>query len=123
MNEDYFIDYIDIDFFLRVNIKFKMICCLDLILFYRLGEKKKVNVFLFLVVVLNYFFFCRYYIYCNRIDVWKNYYIVYFKYILYEVCVFVVEMFKILVLESNKKDNFFFIFKGIVLSFKKRFIK
>ncbi|MDH5961520.1 hypothetical protein L8S17_05205, partial [Vibrio aestuarianus] len=64
-----------------------------------------------------------YHIYRNRIDVWKNYYTVYPKYILYEVCVSVAEMLKILVLESNKKDNLFSIFKGIASSFKKRSIK
>ncbi|MDH5964206.1 glycosyltransferase family 2 protein, partial [Vibrio aestuarianus] len=76
MNEDYFIDYIDIDFSLRVNTKFKMICCPDSILSHRLGEKKKVNVFLFSVVVSNHSPFRRYHIYRNRIDVWKNYYTV-----------------------------------------------
>nr|WP_255091690.1 glycosyltransferase [Vibrio aestuarianus] len=120
MNEDYFIDYIDIDFSLRVNSQFKMISCPSAILAHRLGEKQKVTFLGLSFVVSNHSSFRRYYIYRNRIDVWKRHYLAYPKYILYEICVSIAEAFKILILEKNKKGNFFAICNGVISSFKKR---
>ena len=119
MNEDYFIDYIDIDFSLRINSKFKIISCPNSFLFHKLGEKQKINILFISVVVSNHTPFRRYHIYRNRIDVWKKYIKEYPKYIIYEICVSIAEMLKILIFEKNKKNNFFAICKGIAASFNK----
>ena len=101
MNEDYFIDYIDIDFSLRINSKFKIISCPNSFLFHKLGEKQKINILFISVVVSNHTPFRRYHIYRNRIDVWKKYIKEYPKYIIYEICVSIAEMLKILIIAAS----------------------
>jgi len=119
MNEDYFIDYIDIDFSLRINRKYHILLCPNATLYHKLGNKKNISVLGANVVVSNHSPFRRYHIYRNRIDIWKRYFSIYPKYICYEICVSLGEALKILIFEDNRKDNFLAIYKGISSSFKK----
>jgi GT2 family glycosyltransferase len=119
MNEDYFIDYIDIDFSLRLNSHYSLITSPDSILFHRLGSKQTITIFSFPIIITNHSPFRRYHIYRNRIDVWKRYFSSFPMYILYELFVSIVEAFKIIFFEKNKKDNFLAIFKGVKASFKR----
>ncbi|MCY9804039.1 glycosyltransferase [Vibrio scophthalmi] len=119
MNEDYFIDYIDIDFSLRVNERFKILSSPKSILQHKLGLKEKVTVLGVSFIVSNHSPFRRYHIYRNRIDLWKRHFKKFPKYVLYEICVSAIEAVRILLLEKNRKDNFVSICHGIVSSFRK----
>lgn len=119
MNEKYFIDYVDIEFSLRVNQRFKIITSPESVLFHRLGDKSIFKFLCFSFCLSNHSSFRRYYIYRNRIDVWKRFFKIYPKYIVYEVCVSFFEALKILFLERNRKSNAIAIFRGIIDSFKR----
>lgn len=119
MNEDYFIDYIDIDFSLRVNSHFKIITSPNSFLFHRLGDKTIIKVLFLSFVVSNHSPFRRYYIYRNRIILWRKFFSLYPKYIIYEILVSLVEAAKILLLEANKRKNILFIIRGVIEGIKK----
>ncbi|WP_318466381.1 glycosyltransferase family 2 protein [Photobacterium leiognathi] len=118
MNEDFFIDYIDIDFSLRVSSQYKIAYCPNVVLYHKLGVKRKVKFLFFNITVSNHSSFRRFYIYRNRIKVWLRYFRKYPSYIVYEILVSVLEFFKILFFEKNKLKNLISIVKGIVSGFK-----
>lgn len=114
MNEGYFIDYIDIDFCLRVNLFYKIIVLPDVFLLHKLGVKSKVSVLGYDFFVSNHDPIRRYYIYRNRIFVWKSFLLSYPCYVGYDFFVSLLEFAKIISFENKRLKNLSAIFKGIL---------
>lgn len=113
MNSNMFIDYVDIDFCLRAKKFTKIRHCSNVILAHRLGSKKVLRWKFISITVSKHSAFRRYYIFRNRIYIWKKYFTRYPVYIIYEMNVSIVEFFKIVLFENNKRDNLLNIINGI----------
>lgn len=115
MNEDFFIDYIDIDFSLKINqLGFEIVAVEQSQIIHTLGSRKISTVLGKNILTNNHMPFRRYYIYRNRLIVWNKYWNIYFIYVLYDFLVSIFEGFKIIILEQNKIKNFSNILKGLV---------
>jgi rhamnosyltransferase len=114
MNERLFIDYIDIDFCLTLNNDgYEIVAIKDGLLVHSLGERSLINLFGKKIHINNHKPFRKYYIYRNRIYIWKKYFNIYSSYVIYEFCVSIIDFFKIIIFEKNKKENLLKIFKGV----------
>lgn len=109
MKEDFFIDFIDIEFSLRMNsLEYKIIGIKNAEIYHNLGNRTRK-----LVYLNNHSPIRRYYLYRNRIKVWKEYFKDFPIYVIYEFFVSIIEFIKIICLEKSKKENFINIIRGI----------
>lgn len=114
MDECFFIDSIDIEYSLRLNsFNYMIIGVESSILFHTLGQRSIFNFFGMKIVLNNHSPFRRYYIFRNRIIVWKRYLNIFTKYVIYDFFVSIYEFFKIIFFENNKNLNLKKILIGI----------
>jgi len=114
MISDLFIDYIDIEFSLRTQLYgYKIVAIGNAKLFHSLGNRKYFKVLGCKMLLNNHSPLRKYYIFRNRIFIWKKYYKHNIKYISFDFLLFIYEIFKIILFEDNKKSNFKNIFSGI----------
>lgn len=113
MNEDYFIDYIDIEFSLRVNDKYDIRYIPGYTINHRLGKKERIKVFCFNFSIYNHSPFRRFYIYRNRVRLWKTRFLSNKVFIIRDFVQAFWDAFKILCFEKNKRENLKSILKGV----------
>lgn len=114
MKENFFIDYIDIEFSFRLRkAGFSIIAVGDAVLNHRLGETEQRKVLNKDRNVRSHSAARRYYIYRNRIRVWKMYGLRMPAYILFELAAIAIDLTKLLLAESDKKKKFKSILKGV----------
>lgn len=110
MNEKYFIDYIDFDYCFRIiNNNYKILLCKNALLYHSLGEKKHKAFFNF----TEHTSIRVYYQTRNRLFTLVKYGKKYKSFLYAEIFRFISKLFKILILESNKKEKLKMYFKGI----------
>ena len=110
MNEYYFIDYIDFDYCFRVlNKDYKLLLSRNALLYHRLAEKKQKLFFSFREhQPLRVYYQTR-----NRLFSLISYGRKYKSFLYSETCRFICKFFKIILLESKKKEKLQLYFKGI----------
>ncbi len=114
MDEELFIDYIDIDFSLKINLLgYEIVAIKNSKLFHTLGNRKNFYFFGKRFILNNHKPFRRYYIFRNRFIVWNKYYKTNFNYVFYDFIVSIIEAFKILLFENSRLENFKNMIKGI----------
>lgn len=115
MNEDLFIDYIDFDFCFRaLNKNYKILLCKNALLFHSLGEKARGLLGNFREHSPSRI----YYQTRNRLYIVFTYGKKYRSILFCESCRMLLKLFKILLLESNRKTKIKMYFKGIRDFFK-----
>ncbi|WP_416261996.1 glycosyltransferase family 2 protein [Gibbsiella quercinecans] len=101
--DEYFIDYIDNEFCLRL-LKFGYRVCVDpkIVINHALGNRTKAKV-IFKFSPTNYPYYRKYYITRNRLFVYKKYFLKYPSFVLYDLAAFMLDLFRVVFLEENKK--------------------
>ncbi|WCL51279.1 glycosyltransferase family 2 protein [Leptospira sp. GIMC2001] len=114
LREDFFIDYIDIEFCLRIQSFGYKICVLrDAKLKHKLGESKSIQIQKFAIYPSNHSPFRRYFMIRNRIWTWKIYSLVFPIWFTIDFGNFVFDNFRVFFFERNKLENLKFFLKGM----------
>lgn len=114
MDEQYFIDYIDTEFCLRLISHGYHICAVrDALLYHRLGERKAYRFLGLQIITTNHCPLRRYYIYRNKIKTLKRYLFRVPSYAMYDLAAVVYDVIRILMYEQDKGEKMRFIFRGI----------
>jgi len=109
-----FIDYVDFEFCLRgQEHALKILRVNSVTLQHTLGRIEEKKVFGYRFVVTNHTPFRRYYLFRNKIFLYKKYYRKNSRWVYKNILSTIKTFFIILVFEENKKENTKFIFKGI----------
>ena len=112
--EDYFIDYVDHEYCLRmIKNGYLSIRSIDAILLHSLGNSTKKSIAGKTLTYTNHSALRRYYITRNRFDVWNEYKDVPNKFIKYDKSAYKKEIIKIIAFEDDKVNKIKSIFKGI----------
>jgi len=122
--EEFFIDYIDIEFCLRANSLGKKVMIIPGVwVKHRLGYRKNnTSIKLFnLLFPTNYSEMRRYYITRNRFFVYREYFSKYPFFVLYDFTAMLLDMIRILLFENNKEEKFKNILLGIFDAIKGNF--
>lgn len=113
-DETLFIDYVDFDFCIKARNKgYTIIKLTDAILYHRLGELKEYNLLVFKVNVTNHSALRRFYLYRNKIILYKRYYKTNFKWVLRNIISSLKVIGLIIFFEEQKKQKLFQVIKGI----------
>jgi rhamnosyltransferase len=118
LNDDFFIDYVDIEFCLRARMSNINISVVEnAVLYHRLGNVtiQKCKFFSCTFVTTNHCPLRRAYIYRNRLKVWRTYLFAFPLYVAYDVAASCFGIFKIISFESNKAKKFAGIMLGMWL--------
>jgi rhamnosyltransferase len=117
--EDFFIDYVDFEYCLRlISSGYKIFAIKDAILYHALGNMKSIDFFRFKIIILNHSPKRRYTIYRNRIKVWKLYYNKIPAFVFFDLLSSFYFFAKVMLFEQNKLANFSNIVKGIYAGLK-----
>ncbi|MCX7823882.1 MAG: glycosyltransferase family 2 protein [Syntrophobacterales bacterium] len=120
MDDSLFIDHVDNDFCLRglsSGLVIHVVC--GALLFHRLGNYKKVySMGSFLIKPSFYPPFRRYFIYRNRVLVWRRYFKKVPSFVLHDALVTLYDLLKIALLEDRRREKFKAIFEGILDGWK-----
>lgn len=112
--EEFFIDYIDVEFCLRLVSKgYKLMAVRDAVLYHAIGEKEVHRVLFFKITTSNHNAKRRFTIARNRSNVWANYVKKTPQYIIYDILAFYFDIFRVLLYESDKINKIKSIFSGI----------
>lgn len=118
MREDFFIDYIDIEFCLRLKENnYNIMVVINSILRHELGERKTIKFGIFKITPQFHSPSRLYYIFKNRTIIWKKYYFKQPVYIIYDILVSIYDIIRIF-FEDNKLSKFKMIFKGLIKGIK-----
>jgi rhamnosyltransferase len=113
MNEDLCIDNVDYDFCLRVLKHGKKIVAVrDALLNHQLGHCRDHHMVGMRITTTNHSPMRRYYIYRNRLRLWRLHGAAIPAYVLMDVCAIAFDLFKITVLETNKRAKFRAVLSG-----------
>ncbi|MCP1223396.1 glycosyltransferase family 2 protein [Sebaldella sp. S0638] len=114
MKEDYFIDFVDTEFCLRiVSNGEKILAVKDAVLMHEIGKKKEYSIAGIKVRTSNHNSQRLYYMYRNRILVWRKYFFKVFSYISYDIIYSNYQFLLILMFEKEKISKIKAVFKGI----------
>ena len=114
MNEEFFIDYIDIDFCLRVKqIGGLIIAVASAILVHKVGDKSLHKAGVVNVITSNHSALRRYYIYRNRKEVWRKYLRIFPRFVFYDIMAAVYDVLRIAIFEDNKREKLKQICRGL----------
>ncbi|SHI74690.1 glycosyltransferase family 2 protein [Clostridium intestinale] len=122
--EEFFIDYVDHEFCLRINkFGYKVIRVNNAILLHNLGESEEKKIGKVVFVNTNHSPLRRYYMNRNRMWVWKNYKLLYPKWVKEDKIKFCRELIKIILFEEKKIIKIKMIFIGINHYYKNKYGK
>lgn len=111
--ENYFIDYVDHEYCLRLNKnKYKILVMNNIILHHSLGNISVHKIFGYNIKCTNHSYLRRYYIMRNRLDVIFSYINEYPKFCLNEIKSIIIGILKIVLFEQNKVLKFKYMFYG-----------
>ncbi|MCM0927586.1 glycosyltransferase [Klebsiella pneumoniae] len=107
---EYFIDYVDNEFCLRLLISGYRVCVYPkVVIQHALGNRKKKFGF----SPTNYPYYRKYYVTRNRLHVWKKYFKYYPAFIAYDFSAFLLDLFRVVFLEKDKFIKIKSIFLGV----------
>lgn len=112
--EEYFIDSIDTEFCMRViSNNYKIIVVKNAVLYHELGQRKDYKVLGVTMSPTNHSELRRYYMYRNRLKMWRKYWLKTPQYVFYEISASVYQIILILILEKGKLNKLKMIMKGL----------
>ncbi len=118
MREEFFIYHIDDEFCLRaIDNNYRIFAVRDAKLFHKIGNPKLVNLWFFNIETVNYNPALRFFIYRNKIWVWKDCWNKVPAFVIYDFLSSIYQTLKIIIFESNKISNIKNIFKGLKVGF------
>ncbi len=119
MREDFFIDYIDVEFSLRlISHGWKIMAVRNAVLNHEIGNKKVINIFGRKIITSNHSAERRYSIYKNRCYVWRKYILKAFPYIIYDILAANYDVLRVSLFEEEKGKKLLNMFKGALSSLK-----
>lgn len=119
MKEEFFIDFIDAEFSLRViTNEFKIIVVCDAILYHSLGQRKVYKIFTIHFKPTFHSPERRFYIFRNRVKVLKSYMFKVPSFAFFDFVLILYDIFNITFFENDKLNKFRMIFRGILSGFK-----
>ncbi len=114
MNEDLCIDQVDFEWCLRAIIAgYKIIAVRDAMLEHQLGKCRDFKMLNMCITTSNHNPTRRYYIYRNRLRLWRIYGLRLPAFVLFDICAIIFDLGKITFLEANKRAKFKAILKGV----------
>lgn len=114
MNEEFFIDYIDIDFCLRLKqIGGLIIAVASAILVHKVGDKSLHRAGIMNITTSNHSALRRYYIYRNRVAVWRKYFKIYPRFVFYDILAAIYDIMRIAIFEDNKREKLQEVVRGL----------
>lgn len=120
-NEKLFIDCVDFEYTLRVNLfKKKTIIINKKILNHKIGNPKSLKLFGIKIESMNHIPFRQYYIYRNHILLTKKYFFKFPIYILKKNYHLMIRFIKTLIIDDDKYQKILMIYKGIKDGFKEK---
>ena len=121
MEEDYFIDYIDIEYCLRVRKNgYTISVYKDAVLFHKLGNTKTISVGNLQFHPTNHSPERRFYMIRNRIWTWRKYGFSFFGWFLIDLRNFFFDNLRVLLFEKDRYLKMKFFWKGLVEGFLKK---
>jgi len=115
LREDFFIDYIDVEYSLRcVSFGYQIHMVCNAIIFHKLGNRKKYRFLFFEIYPMFHPPERKFYLYRNRVIVWKNYLFKIPSFILYDMLASIYDILRIVIFEDQKKDKIFNVLNGIL---------
>lgn len=119
MKEEFFIDFIDAEFSLRVITNgFKIIVVCDAILYHSLGERRVYKIFNIYFKPTFHSPQRRFYIFRNRVKVLKSYMLKVPSFVFFDIVLILYDIFNITFFENDKLSKFRMIVKGILTGLK-----
>lgn len=119
MDEQFFIDYIDTDFCLRVIGKgYHIIAVRDAVLYHKLGERRAHRFLGLRIITTNHSPLRRYYIYRNKLKTLKRHLFHVPAYVTYDLSAVVYDLLRILMYEQDKTTKMQHILAGIRDAFR-----
>ncbi len=116
MHEDFFIDYIDTEYCLRlIENNYHIIAVKNAILHHNLGAKTEHGIAGITLTATNHSPQRRYTIYRNRVIVWKRYLLKVPSYIFYDILASLYDVARIILCEENKFSKLYNAAKGCVV--------
>ena len=113
--EDFFIDFIDVEFCLRaITNGYTIHAVCDAVLFHELGKRKKYKVLGFEVRPMFHPPERKFYLYRNRKKVWKKYLFKVPSFVLYDILAGFYDVIRVIVFEDKKMAKLKMIIKGLV---------
>jgi rhamnosyltransferase len=113
-DEEYFIDYVDHEFNLRLSKKgFKLVQCNKTILFHNVGEPKKHYFLGKTFTTTNHNSLRRYYYFRNCISTYKKYFFSDFKWVIHDLIYLSYIFIKIIFFEENRSEKLKFSLTGL----------
>jgi rhamnosyltransferase len=114
MNEDFCIDQVDFEWCLRAVVAgYKIIAVRDAVLEHQLGKCRDFKVMRMCITTSNHNPTRRYYIYRNRLRLWRMYGLRLPAFVIFDICAIIFDLCKIAFLEANKKAKMKAILKGV----------
>ncbi len=106
MREDYFIDWVDVEYCLRARARgWRILAVGNTCLDHTLGDKMKHALFGATFIASHHAAWRRYTMSRNRVDVWKHYWLRFPAYVIYDKLVTLYETFKIICFEREKRTK------------------
>lgn len=114
LREDFFIDYVDVEFCLRARERgYDILAVREAELFHRLGETQERRLGLRTVAVTHHKAQRRYYIYRNRSRLWRSYVFRRPAWVGFDLLAALQEVLKILVHEENRREKLRSVLQGL----------
>lgn len=111
---DYFIDYVDNEYCLRIiKSGFKVLIDPHVCMYHALGNRTVVNGILKFTPT-NYSAVRKYYMTRNRVDMYKNHFLHFPIFVAYDICAFLLDFFRVIAFESNKSVKVGSIRRGLI---------
>lgn len=118
--EEYFIDYVDTEYCLRlINNGYKIKVCKNVTLIHNLGARTKVNIFGIDFSPTNHSAIRRYYIARNSIDMWRNFGLSNPAWAMFDLTASLYNAFRIVFFESNRLVKIKYSLDGFIDGFYK----
>lgn len=115
MRAAYFIDYVDIEFCLRIrSLGWKIAVIKNSIIYHKLGEEKEINLSLGKIYPTNHSPLRRYYMTRNRIWTWKLYAFTFPKWFIYDFINFCFDIVRFSIFDQEKLSKWKMFSKGII---------
>lgn len=103
MDESFVIDHIDTDFCLHLNTEgLRILAVRDAKLIHKIGDRRQHRFFRFTITTTNHSPARRYYLYRNRMKVWRRYMLEWPSFLIFDLMRTAYELWRILLLEDQK---------------------
>ena len=115
LKEDFFIDFIDVEFCLRaISNQYCIDIVCNSILFHELGKRKSFNIGNLKIKPTFHSPIRKFFLYRNRVIVWKKYIFLVPNFVFYDILASIYDILRIILFEPNKFSKIYMAIKGFL---------